>query len=516
MEAFKKTIQDAVKNKSLVIEESELLDLAKWKKISFHCPNGHSHFRQAYFLNQNILKNEGTFHCHTCAIASGKVKCLRSNTKASPNVIRARANRIGAVEMDSESGECWMKILEPFDAYSVSNFGHVRNDRTKKVLQPEETNDGYQRVVLCGHIDKQLVRSKSSIHRLVADAFLPMPDNPDQVLVDHLNSIRTDNRAVNLKWSTQLENMAHRLKETKIRDTSYNKDLMTPSIEWRPYKNGDIDIFVSNTGLIRTGDVITDGHVKASYRRFKDCSVHRLVAETFLPLPENYKELVVNHKNGNKEDNRVENLEWITHAENSAHASNSGLLDFRKKKIKQYDLNCNFIKEYPSQVDASKESGISEDNINNCVRKMTQSAGGFIWRFSDDNSELKPVLKGSREVQKRKFGSDEVVSTYESIAKAASELSFSAQKVKKMADRREKLDDEYYLSFSTEGEGKKFSEKSKAVQVERLSMDKQTVLVKYTSIKKAAKECKMGEATIKKLCEMDKSDKDGFFWKFVY
>lgn len=61
--------------------------------------------------------------------------------------------------------------------------------------------------------------------------------------------------------------------------------------------------------------------------------IHRLIAENFISNPDNKKE--VNHKNGIKDDNRIENLEWVTHSENMIHAYKNGLIKkSRKKKVK--------------------------------------------------------------------------------------------------------------------------------------------------------------------------------------
>lgn len=87
--------------------------------------------------------------------------------------------------------ERWKKIVG-FENYSVSDMGRVRNDRTGKMLKGCTKVNGYQQVNL--YPGQKMV----SVHRLVALAFIPNPDNLPQV--NHKSEDKTDNRASNLEW----------------------------------------------------------------------------------------------------------------------------------------------------------------------------------------------------------------------------------------------------------------------------------------------------------------------------
>lgn len=108
--------------------------------------------------------------------------------------------------------------------------------------------------------------------------------------------------------------------------------------------------------------------------------LHRLVAKVFIPNPENKEQ--VNHIDGNKKNACADNLEWCSNVENQMHKINSGLSN-STKKIVQYDLKMNKIKEFFSQVEASKELNISNTNISKCCRGNAKTAGGFIFKFSE-------------------------------------------------------------------------------------------------------------------------------------
>jgi hypothetical protein len=128
----------------------------------------------------------------------------------------------------------------------------------------------------------------------------------------------------------------------------------------------------------------------------KSCAVHRLVAEHFIPNPDDKPH--VNHINGVKHDNRAVNLEWCTPSENERHsfdalgkqgvwAGKFGKDNFKSKPVIQLTLEGVFVAEYEGLRDAERKTGIGSDSISRVCNGKRNKAGGFKWKY-------KPVTEG--------------------------------------------------------------------------------------------------------------------------
>jgi hypothetical protein len=190
-------------------------------------------------------------------------------------------------------------------------------------------------------------------------------------------------------------------------------DVMTEI--WKPIKGFEECYEVSNMGRVKSiartritkGGGITNVNeriLKQQIDKFGYCKVglckdgkhyyfkaHRLVAIAFIPNYENKPE--INHKDGNKENNCVSNLEWNTSIENKRHAYETGLNGGEhiknRKQVNQYDLHNNFITTFPSISEAERKTGIRQSSIWMCCNFRYKTAGGYIWKYEKEKGDVK-------------------------------------------------------------------------------------------------------------------------------
>ena len=273
--------------------------------------------------------------------------------------------------------------------WSVNEEGQVRNDETGKFLKGTILHT--YRYINFRWNGKQ---KNKSIHRLVAEAFLPNPDNLP--CVHHIDGNRLNNRLDNLKWVSEQENVKQ-AKPPKKQEKHFQGEI--EGEEWRYFR--DTLYQISNKGRIKntkTGRITYGAKIDSGYRRFeiyfqngkhKRFLVHQLVYECF--ISPDFEE--INHINGDKTDNRVENLENVSHKENMVKATyETNAWGFRK--VAQYDKEGNLIRTYANASEAGRAMGILPVSMRNCIRLREGRHKDFIFKYiEDEGSTDHPIVE---------------------------------------------------------------------------------------------------------------------------
>lgn len=175
---------------------------------------------------------------------------------------------------------------------------------------------------------------------------------------------------------------------------------------WRPIRDYEGYYEVSNFGRVRSldrwiklkdgrnrlqkGKIIKADKTKNGYLRVMLCknhkqkhfSIHRLVAQAFIPNPHNYP--IINHKDECKTNNRVDNLEYCDISYNNSYGTRNERISIGlSKPILQFDLEGNFIKEWSSMMEASR-NGFGQGNICNCCNGKLKNYKGYIWKKKEE------------------------------------------------------------------------------------------------------------------------------------
>lgn len=184
--------------------------------------------------------------------------------------------------------------------------------------------------------------------------------------------------------------------------------------QWKPIEGSNGMYEVSNTGKVRSTNYNKSGltrELKQKINRYGYCvvtihmegkqkypTVHRLVANAFIPNPDNKPQ--VNHKSGIKTDNSVDNLEWSTVSENVQHAFDSGLKEASiihardtilaynetcKKPITAISLFDDEVLHFDSIKEASAATGVKD--VSKPLRKTTLTANGYCFEYGNLNTE---------------------------------------------------------------------------------------------------------------------------------
>ena len=229
--------------------------------------------------------------------------------------------------------EIW-KELEGFSKYLFSNAGKIWSKYRKRLVSVKPIKYGSDRVVLRNNEGKNVTMP---LDIMIALAFIPNPEN--KPTVNHKNNDKTDNCIENLEWSCD------EWKEL----TGFSKYLISSAGKiWS--KELYIEISPANSDDVYMKVSLTNDEGRRVTTR-----VHRVIALAFIPNPENKP--TVNHKNHDKTDNRVENLEWATVTEQNRHKKKPPREIQRlvsSRKVWRCSLDGEKLESYETMRDAAK------------------------------------------------------------------------------------------------------------------------------------------------------------------
>lgn len=166
-----------------------------------------------------------------------------------------------------------------------------------------------------------------------------------------------------------------------------------------PHKvyNKLIGEYISKEKILKQGSLVRGYKGVGLYKNGKEKTqkVHRLVAEAFIPNPNNYPE--VNHKNEDTSDNRVTNLEWCTSKYNSNYGTRTqriaqkNLNRNKSKRVLQLDLSGNLIHVWPSASETQR-NGFSQGNVSACCRGERKTHKGYKWQYAKEEKQCHSII----------------------------------------------------------------------------------------------------------------------------
>jgi hypothetical protein len=273
----------------------------------------------------------------------------------------------------------WVNITN-YPSYCVSSDGFIKNKISGRILQTYIRN-GYKSVTLC-HKNK---KKTYNIHTIVAEHFLQKPLNGIYV-VNHINEDKLDNNIKNLEYTTYSQNTLH----SRTSKRSTNNDVYD-LIDFKKIPNftsymisskGDVYSIFTKKLLCHT--ILPNKYHKIKLKSddniYKDMYIHVLVAMAYLSYIPSSRLIVINHKDSNKENNSIDNLEVITQKQNMQHSVIANASTIYRKKV--YYINKNNEKiVFKSAKDASNMTGIDHSSIVKSCRNKVKHAGNIVWFY---------------------------------------------------------------------------------------------------------------------------------------
>lgn len=162
---------------------------------------------------------------------------------------------------------------------------------------------------------------------------------------------------------------------------SLQREIVRSDMKPQPLPGVDLKLFEDRYGYLFV--------VLKNQGKNKKITVHRLVALHFLDNPKNLP--VINHKKGNKKDNRAIMLEWTSISANTQHSYDNGFQKALKGSENPSSLSVKMIDKYSFKTlkifgsirEASRETNTHQASLSRCINGRQETAGGYMWKFNN-------------------------------------------------------------------------------------------------------------------------------------
>jgi hypothetical protein len=276
------------------------------------------------------------------------------------------------------------KIIEDYNNYSVSNTGEIRNNTSNRILKYYIRN-GYKSLTL----SKNNVKKTYNIHNIVANHFLEKP-TINKYVVNHKDEDKLNNHIDNLEFISYRDNTIYSMTSDRTKNNNtYDLSEFTDIPNYSKYmisKKGEI--YSKNIQRLVCLTILPCGYYKIKLKsddnKYKDLYIHVLVAMTYLNYIQNGNEYVINHIDGNKSNNNLNNLEIVTQKENMRHSVMINNDKIFRRAVYYIDDN-NTIVEYKSAKEASINTNIDNSSILKSCKSNKLKAGNIKWYFKSNS-----------------------------------------------------------------------------------------------------------------------------------